>query len=67
MRNALIATAVVMTNCSWRFSPAPGLRSKVNQCRRHQRQAMPPLASPDFGSNSGPEQRLPHGRKDGRA
>lgn len=62
MRNALIATAVVVTTAlgASATSRAAEQGELVPQASE---QAVPPLASPDFGSNSGPEQRLPHGRK----
>ncbi len=62
MRNALIATAVVVTTVlgASATSRAAEQGEPVPQASE---QAVPPLASPDFGSNSGPEQRLPHGRK----
>ena len=62
MRNALIATAVVVTTAlgASATSRAAEQGEPVPQASE---QAVPPLASPDFGSNSGPEQRLPHGRE----
>ena len=62
MRNALIATAVVVTTVLG-ASATSRAAEQGEPAPQASEQAVPLLASPDFGSNSAPEQRLPHGRE----
>lgn len=62
MRNALIATAVVVTTVLG-ASATSRAAEQGEPAPQASEQAVPLLASPVFGSNSAPEQRLPHGRE----
>ncbi|SOC90789.1 hypothetical protein SAMN05216358_0887 [Rhizobium sp. AN5] len=62
MRNALIATAVVVTTVLGASATSRAVE-QGEPAPQATEQAVPLLASPDFGSNNGPEQRLPRGRK----